>query len=86
MKKTLYTLFLLFAATVASAQDINKIITKDYVDHLIKTLSSDEMQGRATFSPGSTKRLRLSKVSSNKSDLNLLLVLLVTAKPFTNTN
>ncbi len=55
MKKTLYTLFLLFAATVASAQDINKIITKDYVDHLIKTLSSDEMQGRATFSPGIDK-------------------------------
>ncbi len=55
MKKTLYTLCLLIAATVASAQDINKIITKDYVDHLIKTLSSDEMQGRATFSPGIDK-------------------------------
>ncbi|KQB99256.1 M20/M25/M40 family metallo-hydrolase [Pedobacter sp. Hv1] len=55
MKKTLYTLCLLFAVTVASAQDINKIITKDYVDHLIKTLSGDEMQGRATFSPGIDK-------------------------------
>lgn len=55
MKKTLYTLCLLFAVTVASAQDINKIITKDYVDHLIKTLSGDEMQGRATFSLGIDK-------------------------------
>lgn len=55
MKKTIYTLFLLFAASVASAQDINKIITKDYVDHLIKTLSSDEMQGRRTFTPGIDK-------------------------------
>ncbi|WP_316785876.1 M20/M25/M40 family metallo-hydrolase [Pedobacter frigiditerrae] len=55
MKKTLYTLFLAFAVSVASAQDINKIITKDYVDHLIKTLSSDEMQGRRTFTPGIDK-------------------------------
>ncbi|RZK53507.1 MAG: M28 family peptidase, partial [Pedobacter sp.] len=55
MKKTLYTLFLAFAVSIASAQDINKIITKDYVDHLIKTLSSDEMQGRRTFTPGIDK-------------------------------
>ncbi len=51
----MYTLFLLFAASLASAQDINKIITRDYVDHLIKTLSSDDMQGRRTFTPGIDK-------------------------------
>jgi hypothetical protein len=55
MKKTIYTLFLLFAVTIASAQDINKIITKEYVDHLIKSLSADEMQGRGTFTPGIDK-------------------------------
>ena len=55
MKKTLYTLCLLFAVSIASAQDINKIITKEYVDHLIKSLSSDEMQGRGTFTPGIDK-------------------------------
>ncbi|RZL50450.1 MAG: M28 family peptidase [Pedobacter sp.] len=55
MKKTLYTLFFAFAVSIASAQDINKIITKDYVDHLIKTLASDEMQGRRTFTPGIDK-------------------------------
>jgi len=55
MKKTIYTLCLLFVVSVASAQDINKIITKDYVDHLIKSLSSDEMQGRRTFTPGIEK-------------------------------
>lgn len=55
MKKTIYTLCLLFTASVAFAQDINKIITKDYVDHLIKSLSSDEMQGRGTFTPGIDK-------------------------------
>lgn len=55
MKKTIYTLLLLFVASVTNAQDINKIITKDYVDHLIKTLASDEMQGRRTFTPGIDK-------------------------------
>jgi len=55
MKKTIYFLFVLFLAQQASAQDINKIITREYVDRLIKTLSSDEMEGRATFSPGIDK-------------------------------
>lgn len=55
MKKTLYTFFLLLATGVASAQNIDKIITKTYVDHLIKTLSSDDMQGRGTFTPGIEK-------------------------------
>lgn len=59
MKKTIYTLFLLCATIIASAQDINKIITKEYVDHLIKSLSADEMQGRATFSPGIDKAASL---------------------------
>jgi Zn-dependent M28 family amino/carboxypeptidase len=52
MKKTIYFLFVLFLTQQAAAQDINKIITREYVDRLIKTLSSDEMEGRATFSPG----------------------------------
>jgi len=55
MKKSIYTLVFLLTATVGFAQDINKIISKDYVDHLIKTLSSDEMQGRRTFTPGIDK-------------------------------
>jgi hypothetical protein len=55
MKKSIYTLALLLTASIAFAQDINKIISKDYVDHLIKTLSSDEMQGRRTFTPGIDK-------------------------------
>ena len=55
MKKSIYTLVLLLTASIAFAQDINKIISKDYVDHLIKTLSSDDMQGRRTFTPGIDK-------------------------------
>jgi len=55
MKYLYYPLLLLLIAGNASAQNIDKIITKAYVDNLIKTLSSDEMQGRATFSPGIDK-------------------------------
>jgi Zn-dependent M28 family amino/carboxypeptidase len=55
MKKAFYTLVTLLFTQLTWAQDINKIITKEYVDQLIKTLSSDEMQGRATFSPGIDK-------------------------------
>lgn len=55
MKYFYYPLIFLFIARTATAQDINKVITKDYVDHLIKTLSADDMQGRATFSPGIDK-------------------------------
>lgn len=51
-KKLLFAFMALFIAGHVAAQDINKIITKNYVDGLIKTLSSDEMQGRATFTPG----------------------------------
>lgn len=55
MKKTIYTILILLIVQQSWAQDINKIITKDYVDRLIKTLSHDDMQGRATFSPGIDK-------------------------------
>jgi len=55
LRKSIYTLLLFLSAGFAFAQDINTIITRDYVDHLIKTLSSDEMQGRRTFTPGIEK-------------------------------
>lgn len=55
MKRIVYTLIALLFTQLAWAQDINKIITAGYVDQLIKTLSSDDMQGRATFSPGIDK-------------------------------
>ena len=56
MKNKLFYAFLFLLLTgQVNAQNINKIITKDYVDRLIKTLSSDEMEGRATFTPGIDK-------------------------------
>ncbi len=72
MKKTVYTLILLFVASLAQAQDINKIITKDYVDHLIKTLASDEMQGRRTFTPGIDKAATFIESEFKKIGLNPL--------------
>jgi len=51
----LYAFLFLLVAGQASAQEIDKTITKDYVDRLIKTLSADDMQGRATFTPGIDK-------------------------------
>ena len=55
MKKTLYTLLALLFTQFTWAQDINKIISSEYVDRLIKTLSSDEMQGRAIYTAGIDK-------------------------------
>ena len=55
MKKIIYAVSLLFISLTASAQNIDKIITRAYVDHLIKTLSADDMEGRRTFTPGIEK-------------------------------
>lgn len=56
MRRRLLYFFIAFCITgSAAAQNIDKIITKDYVDGLIKTLSSDDMQGRGTFTPGIDK-------------------------------
>jgi hypothetical protein len=53
--RLLYGFLFLLISAQANAQDIDKVITKDYVDRLIKTLSSDAMEGRGTFTPGIDK-------------------------------
>lgn len=55
MKKLLLASLVGIAGLQANAQNIDKIITREYADHLIKTLSADEMQGRGTFTPGIDK-------------------------------
>ncbi|RDC54452.1 M20/M25/M40 family metallo-hydrolase [Pedobacter chinensis] len=55
MKKILLAALVGITGLQVNAQNIDKIITREYTDHLIKTLSADEMQGRATFSPGIDK-------------------------------
>jgi hypothetical protein len=72
IKSVFYASLLFITVQTASAQDIDKIITKDYVDHLIKTLSSDEMQGRATFSPGIDKAATFIESEFKKTGLQPL--------------
>ncbi|KLT65313.1 M20/M25/M40 family metallo-hydrolase [Pedobacter sp. BMA] len=55
MKKLFLFTLVGMAGLQLRAQNIDKIITRAYTDHLIKTLSADDMQGRATFTPGIDK-------------------------------
>ncbi|WP_231460629.1 M20/M25/M40 family metallo-hydrolase [Pedobacter sp. Leaf132] len=55
MKKIFLVALAGMATLQLSAQNIDKIITREYTDHLIKTLSSDAMEGRGTFTPGIDK-------------------------------
>ncbi|MCX2475420.1 M20/M25/M40 family metallo-hydrolase [Pedobacter sp. MC2016-05] len=55
MKKIFLFTLAAMAGLQLQAQNIDKIITREYTDHLIKTLSGDEMQGRGTFTPGIDK-------------------------------
>src|SRR4051812_15530513 len=55
MKKITIITALLAASTYSFGQDVNKLIDQDDVTRIIKTLSADDMQGRATFTPGIEK-------------------------------
>jgi len=65
MKRILTVVALLATATGTYAQDaaanakamkqVDKLVKQDDVDRIIKTLSADDMQGRATFTPGIEK-------------------------------
>jgi hypothetical protein len=55
MKKFITAVALLAISMVSFAQDVEKLIKQDDVERIIKTLSADDMQGRATFTPGIEK-------------------------------
>lgn len=55
MKKFLGIIALLAISAGSFAQDVNKLIKEKDVERIIKTLSADDMQGRATFTPGIEK-------------------------------
>ena len=55
MKKITMMLLLGSITTFSFAQDIDKILNAKEVERIERTLSSDEMQGRATFTPGNDK-------------------------------
>ncbi|MEP6611823.1 MAG: M20/M25/M40 family metallo-hydrolase [Mucilaginibacter sp.] len=55
MKRIIAAAALLAASFYGYGQDVNKLIKQDEVEQIIKTLSADDMQGRATFTPGIEK-------------------------------
>jgi hypothetical protein len=56
MKKFITAVVLLLVLSAGSfAQNVDKMIKQDDVERIIKTLSADDMQGRATFTPGIEK-------------------------------
>jgi len=55
MKKFIAVFCFLSVSLCGFAQDVNKLIDQDDVLRIIKTLSADDMQGRATFTPGIEK-------------------------------
>ena len=57
MKKFSLVICFLFACR-CFAQDVNKLIQQKDVERIISTLAADDMQGRATFTPGIEKAAR----------------------------
>jgi len=55
MKKSIIAAALMAITSYSFGQDVNKMIKQDEVEKVIKTLSADDMQGRATFTPGIEK-------------------------------
>jgi len=51
MKKTIGLIGLIALSFSTFAQDVNKLIQQNDVERVIKTLASDDMRGRATFTP-----------------------------------
>lgn len=69
MKKYIAVLGILAATTCLQAQDVNKAIKQSEVERVIKTLSADDMQGRATFTPGIEKAARFIESEYKKAGL-----------------
>ncbi|MBV9987761.1 MAG: M20/M25/M40 family metallo-hydrolase [Chitinophagaceae bacterium] len=55
MKKPVFTLLSLTIAAFSFAQNVERIINAKEVERIERTLSADDMQGRATFTPGNDK-------------------------------
>ncbi len=70
MKDIAAVLFLSFLSFYSFGQDVNKLIRQDDVERVIKTLSADDMQGRATFTPGIEKAARF--IESEYKQIGLL--------------
>jgi hypothetical protein len=73
MKKIfIVTVALSAITTLGFAQNVNKLIKEKNVGRIIKTLSADDMQGRATFSPGIEKAAKFIEGEFNSIGLTPL--------------
>jgi hypothetical protein len=72
MKKIIVITALLAVSTYSFGQDVNKLIKQDDVTRIIKTLSADDMQGRATFTPGIEKAAQFIEGEYKKAGLKPL--------------
>src|ERR1700710_935096 len=69
MKKYLVAFTVLAFTVQTYAQDVNKLIDAKDVARIIKTLSADDMQGRATFTPGIEKAAKFIEDEYTKAGL-----------------
>ena len=72
MKRYLATIALLAVSISSFGQDVNKLISQDDVTRIIKTLSADDMQGRAAFTPGIEKAATFIESEYTKAGLKPL--------------
>jgi len=72
MKKIALITAFLAVSTYSFGQDVNKLIDQDDVTRIIKTLSADDMQGRATFTPGIEKAAQFIEGEYTKAGLKPL--------------
>jgi hypothetical protein len=69
MKKLITSFALLAVSFYGFGQDVNKLIQQADVERIIKTLSADDMQGRATFTPGIEKAAQFIESEYKKMGL-----------------
>ena len=72
MKKIILSTFLLSVSLYSFAQDVNKLIKQTDVARVIGTLAADDMQGRATFTPGIEKAAQFIESEYKKIGLKPL--------------
>src|SRR3954471_12956091 len=72
MKKFITAAALLAISTIGLAQNVDKLIKQDDVERIIKTLSADDMQGRATFTPGIEKAAKFIESEYTQAGLKPL--------------
>lgn len=72
MKKLSLLVVIVFIALCSYAQNVDKLIKRDEVERIIKTLSADDMEGRATYSPGIDKAAKFIQSEFKKIGLDSL--------------